>query len=56
MHWHIREGIVGSTYPQTYFLRETPEQMLVNHSKVCDCGLFSIVECDDLMCLVLEMA
>lgn len=56
MHWHLHEGTVGSTKPTTYFKRETLELIISNHYKTCDCGIFSIVECDDLMCIVEAMA
>jgi hypothetical protein len=55
MHWHLYES--GSRrVAVTYFVRQTAEDVIINHYKTCDCGLLDIVECNDLMCLVLEMA
>jgi hypothetical protein len=55
MHWHLYES--GSRrIALPYFVRQTAEDVIINHYKTCDCGLLDIVECNDLMCLVLEMA
>jgi hypothetical protein len=55
MHWHISESGSRRIAAQ-YFVRQTAEDVITNHYKTCPCGLLDIVECDDLMCLVLEMA
>lgn len=55
MHWHLKDREANSAGVTTYFARETLEQMIATHYQTCGCGIWVIVECDDLMCIVRAM-
>jgi hypothetical protein len=55
MHWHMCDRNIRAPMHPAYFVRETLEQVMAAHYKSCPCGLWDIIECDNLMCIVEAM-
>jgi hypothetical protein len=55
MHWHMCDSKIRAPMAPAYFVKEALEYVIASHYKSCPCGLWDIIECNNMMCIVEAM-
>lgn len=55
IHWHMCDRYIRYPMAPAYFTKGAVEEMIATHERSCHCGLWDIMECTNLMCIVEAM-
>lgn len=55
IHWHMCDRYIRYPMAPAYFTKGAVEEMIATHERNCHCGLWDIMECTNLMCIVEAM-